>query len=150
MKFSLKSIGSVILGLCWLPAAQGATTNLTTLPPLAPGLADTGASVIRVIGAFLLVIGLFFAGVWMFRHWQRAGSKGGRAPKLNLIESRHLGGRQALHVVGYEQARFLITTSPAGTTLLSHLPDAPADEPSTDIKAPPTFSVALAQMLKGK
>jgi flagellar biogenesis protein FliO len=52
--------------------------------------------------------------------------------------------------VGYEQARFLIASTPAGVSLLSHLPDAVAEEGSHETKSPPPFSVALAQVLKGK
>jgi flagellar biogenesis protein FliO len=53
-------------------------------------------------------------------------------------------------VVGYEQERFLLAASPAGISLLSHLPDAVADEAPAGGKTPPTFPQILAQMLKGK
>jgi flagellar biogenesis protein FliO len=121
------------------------------LTPLAPtSLPDAAPSVLRVLGAFVLVIAIFLGGVWLFRNGQRLTLQRGRAPKLNVFETRSLGGRQALYVVGYEQSRFLIAATPAGVNLLSHLPDAGAEESAAAEKTPPPFSLALAQLLKGK
>lgn len=147
--FPLKT-GLLISSCFLLNAASGQTTNSVALPPLAPALPDVGPSIIRVMGALALVIAIFLGGVWLFRNWQRLTRQRGRTPKLNIIETRSLGGRQALYVVGYEQARFLITSSPAGVSLLSHLPDAGAEEAAVEASSPPPFSVALTQMLKGK
>jgi flagellar biogenesis protein FliO len=128
------------------------TTNSATapLPLLPPTVPDVGPSVLRVFGALALVIGIFLAGVWFYRNWQRLTIQRGRKPKLNVVETRSLGGRQALYVVGYEQGRYLIASTPAGISLLSHLPDAPADETSAAEKNPPAFAQALAKVLKGK
>jgi flagellar biogenesis protein FliO len=41
--------------------------------------------VLRVTGALALVIGIFLAGVWLFRNWQRLAVRRGRAPKLNVL-----------------------------------------------------------------
>src|SRR3954466_14391211 len=82
---------------------------------------DVGLSLIRVLGALALVLGLFLGGVWMFRNWQRLTIHRGRAPKLNVVEVRSLGGRHALYVVAFEQERFLLSSSPTGVNLLSHL-----------------------------
>ena len=40
---------------------------------------------------------------------------------LNVIETRSLGSRHALHVVEYGSKRFLIADSPAGTNFLTDL-----------------------------
>jgi flagellar biogenesis protein FliO len=95
---------------------------------------------------------LFLGGVWFFKNWQRLAVQRGRAPKLNILETRSLGGRQAIFVVGYNQERFLISSSPTGVNLLSHLPTATEGEPdSTGKTSPaPSFAQALTQVLKGK
>jgi flagellar biogenesis protein FliO len=113
---------------------------------------DGFTAVLHVFGALALVIGLFLAGVWLFRNWQRLSLQRGGRPKLNILETRALGGRQALYVVGYEQARFLIGASPAGLSLLSHLPEAAPEEIRTQTGTKPAtpFAVTLAQLLKGK
>ena len=94
------------------------------LHSLAPSLPDAGVS--------------RFARLWRagagHRHFSRRrlafqklaalAVKRGRAPKMNVLETRSLGGRHALLVVGYEQERFLIASSPGGVNLLSHLPGA--------------------------
>ena len=53
-----------------LPAAFGQATNAIT-PLIAPPLPDAGLSFVRVLGALVLVIGLFLGGVWFFKNWQR-------------------------------------------------------------------------------
>ena len=126
-----------------------AQTNYTALPS-PPPLPDASASFLRVMGALALVIGLFLGLVWLFKNWQRLAVQRGRAPKLNVLECRSLGGRHAVYVIGYEQQRFLISSSPGGVNFLSHLPAAAEGETTAGTTAPPTFSQALSQVLKGK
>ena len=105
------------------------------------------------MGALALVLGIFLGGAWLYRNWARLTVQRGRAPKLNVIETRPLGGKHALYVIGYEQERFLLSSSPAGVSLLSHLPTAEekgeAEEVKTTVPAP-SFAQALSQVLKGK
>jgi flagellar biogenesis protein FliO len=151
MKKFLLTIVVVLSAGGWPYPVLAQTTNLAGISPLtAPELPGVGPSLLRVFGALALVIGIFLGGVWLFRNWQRLIRPAGHTPKLNLIETRPLGGRQTLYVVGYEQERFLLAASPAGISLLSHLPDAVADEAPAGGKTPPTFPQILAQMLKGK
>jgi flagellar biogenesis protein FliO len=118
--------------------------------PVASPLPDVGTSLLRVFGALAVVLAVFLGGVWLFRNWQRIVIQRGRAPRLNVLEVRSLGGRHALYVIGYDHDRFLLAASPAGVQLLSHLPS--AEEPAQDkpAAAQPTFAQALAQTLKGK
>lgn len=146
-KFSCKVIG-VAFSFCLLNSAF-AQTNSTTLT--VPSLPDAGVSMIRVVGALALVIGIFLGGVWLFKNWQRLAIQHGRTPKLNILETRSLGGRQAIFVVGYDRERFLISSSPNGVNLISHLPSATEDEATATAKSPtPSFAQALAHVLKGK
>jgi flagellar biogenesis protein FliO len=127
-------------------------TNSAAAPLTAPSLPDTSLSVVRVFGALALVIGIFLGGVWLFRNWQRLAVRRGNIPKLNLLETRSLGGRQTIHVIGYQQERFLIAASPTGINLLSHLPAADENEPAvaeTNSLAP-SFAQALSQVIKRK
>ena len=63
--------------------------------------------------------------------------------KLNLIEVKSLGQRQAIYVVGYQEQRMLLASSPAGVTLLSHLPSVEeADKPA------PATNLSFAEALK--
>ena len=105
-------------------------------------------SVLRMSGALVLVIGLFLTGVWLFKNWQRLALRRGALPKLNVLEVRSLGPRQAIYVVGYEQQRMLLASSPAGVALLSHLPE--ADEEKTAPATRLTFAEAFQQVLARK
>jgi flagellar biogenesis protein FliO len=148
---SINGIAPLIL--CLAPFSSFAeATNSMNAPLMGPSFPDAGVSLMRVSGAFLLVIGIFLGGVWLFRNWQRLSVQRGTAPKLNILETRSLGGRQAIYVVGYEQKRFLVASSPAGVNLLSHLPAAVENESGAGSKSTvaPSFADALKQVLKGR
>ena len=110
----------------------------------AAALPDTGAALFRVVGALLLVFALLFGGVWLVKNWQRFALRKGRAPRLRLLEAQSLGGRQGVYIISYEQQRFLVAASPAGVSLLSHLPDADAvAEEVSAVVTPNSFLQAL-------
>jgi flagellar biogenesis protein FliO len=137
-------------GIFFFALTAGAETNSAVAPLVPPSLPDTPVSFFRVMGALALVIGIFLGGVWLFKNWQRLAIQRGRAPKLSVLECRSLGGRHAIYVIGYEQERYLIASSPGGVNLLSHLP-ASAEAGSDAGNSPkPSFTQALGQALKGK
>ena len=138
----------VLLVLCAAPAGFAQSTNTLTLHPDLP---DVGVSALRVFGALAIVLAVFFAGIWIFRNGQRIAWRKTGAPKLAIIETRPLGNRFALYVVGYEQQRLLIGSSPAGLNVLSQLP--PATETKSEIATPAesaSFIQCLQQVLKRK
>ncbi len=149
----MKPIKTILLvaSLAILNPAFGQTTNSLTTESANPALStpEIGGSLLRVMGALAAVLGIFLAGVWLFKNWQRLTVQRGRAPKLNVLEVRSLGGRQAIYVVGYDQERFLLASSPAGVNFLTHLPAAGTEE-SPEAKPNVSFPLALAQVLKGK
>jgi len=149
--FPIKT-ASLISSFCILNSSFAETTNSAAASSFSPALStpDLGMSLLRVTGALALVIGIFLAGVWLLRNWQRLAVRRGRAPKLNVLEIRSLGGRQSIYVVGYEQERFLLASSPAGVNFLTHLPAASGELESAEMKPAIPFSQALAQVLKGK
>ena len=133
---------------CCLAAVFFAATGVAaeTLDATHPGslptaLPDTSASIFRVCGAFIFVVALFLAAVWVYRNWQRFAVQKSGGAKLSLIEVKSLGQRQAIYVVGYQEQRMLIASSPAGITLLSHLPSAEGPEKNA---APVNLSFADA------
>lgn len=121
---------------------------MTNLPAISSPVPDMGVSLLRVGGALVTVLALFLAGVWLFKNWQRLTMRRGTAPKLNVLEVRPLGQRQAIYVVAYEQQRLLLASSSAGVTLLSHLPSA---DPEVIEEAPKlSFAQAFQQVLARK
>lgn len=142
-----------IFAVAALTRAGVALAETTNAVPVAADLPNVGASLVRVLGALLLVTGVFLGGVWLFRNWQRLTLRRQSAPRLNVIEARSLGGRHALYVVGYERERFLLAASPAGVSLLSHLPAETEGAPAADAAIPSpvvSFPQTLAQLLKGR
>ena len=119
-------------------AAQEAATQA---PLPTPGL-----SAIRVFGALIFVLALFFLSAWLFRNWQRITRPRGSAPRLSVLEVRSLGHRHALYVIGYEEQRLLVASSPAGIALITHLPAAEATTELAVLPQAPTFAAALQQV----
>jgi flagellar biogenesis protein FliO len=126
-----------------------ASTN-ANISTLAGSLPDTGASVVRVFGALILVVGIFLGGVWLFRNWQRFTVQKGAGPRLNVLEVRSLGQRQSLYVVGYQQQRMLLAASPAGISLVSHLPAAEEAEAVAATAPKMSFAEAFQQVVTRK
>jgi flagellar biogenesis protein FliO len=122
----------------------GAESPVTAPAPLP----DTGAALLRVVGALLLVFAVLFGGVWLIKNWQRLALRKGRLPKLRLLEAQSLGGRQGVYVVAYEQQRFLVAASPNGVSLLSHLPELEeGEEQPAPAAAPVNFMQALQSVV---
>ena len=143
-------------GVCFLTGLMTAAARAQTNAPtsfVAPGtgLPDAGSSVLRVFGALVLVTAIFLGGVWLFRNWQRLSLRKSGSPRLNVIEVRSLGQRQALYVVGYEQQRMLLASSPNGVTLVSHLPEAAETPVAAEAPAPRlSFAEAFQQVISRK
>jgi flagellar biogenesis protein FliO len=133
------------LGLSVAALAPAALAGGTNTLSLGAELPDAGLSAMRALGALLLVLSLFLGGVWLYRNSLRAGWRKTGLPKLAVLETRALGNRHALYVVGYEQQRLLIGGSPAGLSLLSQLPAAPA--PAETAPAPAPQPASFAQCL---
>jgi flagellar biogenesis protein FliO len=141
--------GCILFFLAVVTSAGAASFVSTNLPPISPALPEAGFSVIRVFGALLLVLGLFLSGAWLFRNWQRFSVQRGRTSQLQIVETKALGGRHALYVVGYQQQRLLLASSPAGVTLVSHLPLAEAHSEADELSSD-NFVQALQQAVQGK
>jgi flagellar biogenesis protein FliO len=129
----------LLLAVSSLANADEVTNTLASAATAAPAAPSITLSLLRVIGALALVLGIFLGGVWLFRNWQRLAIRNGAAPKLNILEVRSLGQRHAIYVVGYEQQRMLLASSPTGVTMLTHLPESDLDEPTPQ---QPAFSFA--------
>ncbi len=76
---------------------------------------------IRIVGALMIVLAILLGGAWWFRKSRLFGLVPAQSSHLNVIETRSLGSRHALHVVEYGSKRFLIADSPAGTNFLTDL-----------------------------
>ena len=131
----------------WLLSAGLAFSQSTNSAPAPAALPDMGFSLLRVFGSLILVLTLFLAGIWLFKNWQRLTIQKGRSPKLNILEVKPLGGRHALYLIAYEQQRFLISSSPTGLNLLTHLPEADTAEVPQPL---PTFAESLQRVLSSK
>ena len=136
-------IGSIGIWKVGLLSAQMASLNVTQ-----SSLPEVGFSVLRVFGALAFVIALFLGGVWLFRNWQRFIVQKGKAQQLTILEVKGLGHRQGLYLIGYQQQRLLLASSPTGVTLVSHLPDAELSTEQPVFSDPTPFSQTLQKLLR--
>lgn len=112
-------------------------------------LPDAGVSVLRVLGALILVLAIFFGGVWLFKNSQRALGRSKGGSQLHVLEVKSLGNRQTVYVVGYGRQRMLIGSSPTGVALVSQLPEATESEPASPASGG-TFADTLQKVLNRK
>ena len=109
---------------------------------------------LRIFGALLIVVAILLGGAWWFRKSRLFGLIPGQSSNLNVIETRSLGSRHALHVVEYGSKRFLIADSPAGTNYLTDLDklnDSTEEvEESAGNFSPGSFAEKLKTLLKRK
>jgi len=147
----MKLLSTRLLILAVMGAARVGLAQSTNTVTLHADLPGAGLSAIRTLAALAFVLALLFGGVWLFRNAQRLAWRKTGVPRLAILESRALGNRFALHVVGYEQQRLLIGSSPGGLSLLSQLP------PASDVRAeaapgaaPGSFSQRLLELLPQK
>ena len=136
------SVRGIIALVGWLSCPLAAFAETT------PPVPEVSFSILRVMGALVFVLALFLGAAWLFKNWQRVCRQQGRGAKLNVLEMKSLGNRQALYVVAYERQRMLVASSTSGVTLVSHLPEAESDEVET--AAPPAFAEALQRVLARK
>lgn len=141
MNFFRQPTCRVLLAVLLANQAMAQSTNEPALSLPTPGI---GLPLARVFGALVFVIALFLGGVWLFRNWQRLLVQKGRSARLNILEVRSLGARQAIYVVGYDQQRLLLASSPQGITLVTHLPPADPGEITTPS---PSFAEALQSLI---
>jgi flagellar biogenesis protein FliO len=134
----------IALSLLALASTSFGADAIVAAPP-----PSVGFSVLRVIGALCLVFSLLFGGVWAFRNSARLSPGRNRIAKLKVLESRSLGHRHSVFVVGYDNQRLLLSTSPTGVTMLTHLPEASAEEAAAEAATEPlpNFSAAFLQAL---
>ena len=131
----------LLLILAIVPTGLAESTNTLALHTNLPAL---GVSAIRAFGALALVFAIFFAGIWLFRNGQRIAWRKTGPPKLAILETRALGNRLSIYVVGYEQQRLLVGGSPAGLRLLTELPAATG---TPDEATSPPENISFTQCL---
>ena len=122
-------------------AIQAASLETNTVPRLSESTGDFLEKSLQMIGAFIFVISVFILGAWLFKRSRFFSLYKGSQSQLQILESRSLGYRNSLLVVGYNQHRFLLATSTTGVSLICPLPDAsPSPQP---VPAPSAFSDQL-------
>lgn len=116
---------------------------------LGDGPSMTGA-VLRMLGSLALVVALFFGGAWLFKNGPRFKAANSAQRKLQVLEAKSLGPRQAVYVVAYENQRMLIGSTGQGLSLLTHLPDGTSEPAGPESVVPVTFGAALMNAISRK
>jgi flagellar biogenesis protein FliO len=107
---------------------RGAVLETNALPSFQQASGDPLKALIQVIGALVLVVAIVLVGAWFFKRSRLFAFYQGGPAQLKILESRSLGYRNSLLVVGYCQHRFLVAVTTSGVSLLSPLPDVPLAE----------------------
>ncbi len=133
----------------------------TTLPPEEEGaevIGTAAGSLVRTVGALLLVIVVIYAGVFAARRWLQFGGGKSRSGggHLELIESVYLGPKHRLSLVRMGEKTVLVGIAENGMTSLAeqpladlqaHRPVAPVSTSATATDAPLSFNGWLQRAL---
>ena len=144
-----KFLKLLILGLTLVFTVAAESAPSAAAAPVVPSM---GAAVFRMVGSLAIVIAILFAGAWLYRNMHRFKAGQTNQRKLQVLEGKSVGPRQARYVVAYEQQRLLIGSTAQGLTLLTHLPEgeAQAATSSTERIVPVSFGEALMHALGRK
>ena len=114
------------LFLCWNGAAllQGADQAVSDAAKIQEGMAlessnDMLAAWLRMFGALITVLGIFFIGVFMFRKYGGALQNKTSQGHLKVLEYRALNQKNSVYVLDYQGERFLIATCQQGSPVLT-------------------------------
>lgn len=86
---------------------------------------------VRMLGTLCLILGAVWVGlIWLRgRRWFQSAID--RRVRLRIDESRGLGNRSFLHLVSCGGQQFLVSSSPAGVSMIAEIaPDEPSAPPS--------------------
>lgn len=89
---------------------------------------DLVAILLRMVAAFAVVIGVLLFGAWAFRKSRFFSLYRAGPSQLRILETRSLGYRNSLFVVGYQHRRYLLAASSTRVNLVSQLPDAVGED----------------------
>ena len=118
-----------------LVAANEAVANsggIQSASIMAEGRGIDLESWVQLAGMLLLVLGLFAAFAWSVKRWRLLPQMRGTQNRLQILETKPLGQRNSIMVVGYGEQRFLIGTNSAGLQMLGQLPDEKSNLSQTD------------------
>ena len=114
------------LFLCWNGAAlsQGADQAVSDAAKIQEGMDlkssnDMLAAWLRMFGALITVLGIFFIGVFMFRKYGGALQNKTSQGHLKVLEYRALNQKNSVYVLDYQGERFLIATCQQGSPVLT-------------------------------
>jgi flagellar biogenesis protein FliO len=112
---------------------HGASLETNSVPRLSESSGYLMEKTIQTLGALIFVISILILGAWLFKRSRFFSLYKGSQSHLRVLESRSIGYRNSLLVVGYDQHRYLLAASSTGVSLLAALPDSESnDPPNTD------------------
>lgn len=149
--FGLKGASVALLVLASAQWGMSAGIETNALPTLSstPPSGNVLEVMLRMTGALIVVFALFLGGIWFFKRSRLFALYQGGNSQLRVIETRSIGFRNNLVVVGYNQQRFLLSVSATGVNLVTALPDAEMEEePAPVAVSPSSFAEQLTALVR--
>lgn len=116
MKTSVVQLALVAVAL-GIASDVASAARMVSDPIEAPSSFALGASLLKTCLSLGAVIVLFAVGLRLFARWNRALSRAHPASLIEVLDSRRLEPKRALHVVRVEGQRWLVASCEAGISL---------------------------------
>lgn len=81
---------------------------------------DYGPTLLQLVGALILVVGIIYASVWLMKRYS-TGKIAGGGNLISIVERRHLTPKQAIYLVKVGEKHLLIGASESGLSKLSDI-----------------------------
>ncbi len=121
----------LLLGVAGVALSALAASSAAATAPVTAAAGDSiGVAAVRMVGMLALIIaGVLGVGRWM-RHSRMLGSWKTPQARLQIVETRSVGQRQALCLVACDQREWLVAVGPSGIQMLAPL-QAPVARPGS-------------------
>lgn len=124
----------IILFLLWngVEAINGAEETVAKPGQMQDGMGlksadDLLASWLRMFGALVTVLSIFFMGVFLFRKYGGALQNKASQGHLKVLEYRALNQKNSMYVLDYQGEKFLVATCQQGSPVLTPLKGEPSE-----------------------
>ncbi len=147
MKISSTPLGLAALAFdCAGSVASAATTAGDSLST--PSQVALGASLLKTFLSLGLVIVALALGLRLFARWNRAVARAHPRALIEVLDSRRLEAKRALHVVRVEGRRWLVASGEGGISLTPLGADPVGDADASAVESAPR-AARFAELLVG-
>lgn len=138
--------------LCLLPcsALVAQTMEMPKPDPTLPSGNDLMVSWLRMMGAFIIVLAIFFGGVTLFKKYGNILQHTSKQGLLQVLEVKRLDQKNALHLIECQGEHFLVTSGQGGSPGIMPLKRKASNDTMAPVEPSVDFQGAISRAMQGE